>query len=110
MSDAAKVIEKALLRVARNVMKHMMNRDGHCDDDECFQIDLRLSERELTQLVEEKAKTIAAILIAENDRLKRGDFTEEEFQNLCHNFSEDDACRFRKGCEQYQEKLFGKTK
>jgi hypothetical protein len=34
---------------------------------------------------------------AEVERLKKGDFTEEEFQNLCHNFSEDDECRFKKG-------------
>lgn len=40
-------------------------------------------------------------------RLKRGDFTEEEFQNLCHNFSEQDAKRFKAGCEEYQRKLFG---
>lgn len=40
-------------------------------------------------------------------RLKAGNFTEEEFQNLCHNFSADDACRFKKGCEEYQKKLFG---
>ena len=46
-------------------------------------------------------------LAAEVERLKRGDFTEEEFQNLCHNFSEDDVCRFKQGCEEYQRKLFG---
>ena len=46
-------------------------------------------------------------LQAEVSRLKAGTFTEEEFQNLCHTFSEDDACRFRAGCEAYQKKLFG---
>jgi hypothetical protein len=45
--------------------------------------------------------------VAELNRLRRGDFTEEEFQNLCHNSSADDACRFRAGCEAYQRKLFG---
>lgn len=45
-------------------------------------------------------------MLAENERLKRGDFTEEEFQNLCHNFTGDDAERFKKGCEEYQKKLF----
>lgn len=49
-------------------------------------------------------------LLAEIDRLKRGDFTEEEFQNLCHNFSADDVCRFRRGCLAYQAKLFGEEK
>ncbi len=45
----------------------------------------------------------------EIERLKCGDFTEEEFQNLCHNFTEEDVCRFKKGCEQYQKKLFSKS-
>lgn len=43
----------------------------------------------------------------ENERLKRGDFTEEEFQNLCHNFKSEDRTRFVAGCTAYQEKLFG---
>ena len=47
---------------------------------------------------------------AEIDRLKLGDFTEEEFQNLCHRFSPDDAARFKAGCEDYQRKLFGEEK
>ena len=46
-------------------------------------------------------------LDAEAERLRRGDFTEEEFQNLCHNFDEADLERFGKGCEAYQRKLFG---
>jgi hypothetical protein len=44
---------------------------------------------------------------AEVERLKRGDFTEEEFQSLCHNLAADDRDRFRRGCEEYQKKLFG---
>ena len=43
----------------------------------------------------------------EADRLRRGDFTPEEFQNLCHNFSEDDKQKFFQGCREYQKKLFG---
>jgi hypothetical protein len=46
-------------------------------------------------------------LLSEIDRLKCGDFTEDEFQMLCHNLSEDDKDRFFKGCEEYQRKLFG---
>lgn len=46
-------------------------------------------------------------LHAEIKRLKAGKFTEEEFQNLCHNFDEKDRERFVKGCEDYQRKLFG---
>lgn len=45
-------------------------------------------------------------LILEIERLKRGDFTEEEFQTLCHNLPEDDECRFKQGCIDYQKKLF----
>lgn len=46
-------------------------------------------------------------LKAEIERLKRGDFTEDEFQNLCHKFDDSDAKRFVEGCRQYQDKLFG---
>ncbi len=46
-------------------------------------------------------------LAAEVDRLRRGDFTEEEFQGLCHKFQEADACRFAQGCVDYNRKLFG---
>ena len=46
----------------------------------------------------------------EIERLLSGKFTEAEFQGLCHNFSEDDADRFREGCKAYQAKLFGSVK
>lgn len=45
----------------------------------------------------------------ENLRLISGDFTEEEFQNLCHKFNDGDVIRFCDGCENYQIKLFGKS-
>lgn len=44
----------------------------------------------------------------EVERLKRGDFTEPEFQNLCHNFDPSDEARFEQGCLEYQAKLFGR--
>jgi hypothetical protein len=47
---------------------------------------------------------------AEIERLKRGDFTPEEFQNLCHNRHADPMCTpedFFAGCAEYQRKLFG---
>ena len=50
-------------------------------------------------------------LTIEVARLKRGDFTPEEFQNLCHNLHERPVCtrkEFAQGCLQFQEKLFGK--
>jgi hypothetical protein len=41
------------------------------------------------------------------ERLLRGDFTEDEFQNLCHRFQDADAERFSQGCVDYMTKLFG---
>jgi hypothetical protein len=46
-------------------------------------------------------------LLAENERMKRGDFTPDELQNLCHNLSEHDKEAFFKGWAAYQKKLFG---
>ena len=47
------------------------------------------------------------LLEAEVERLQRGDFTEEEFQNLCHSMPQAKMVCFQKGCEEYQKKLFG---
>lgn len=42
-------------------------------------------------------------------RLRRGDFTPEEFQNLCHNIDVQAGREcFEAGCREYQERLFGK--
>lgn len=49
-------------------------------------------------------------LRAEVERLKRGEFTPDELQNLCHNLSADDACAFLRGCRAYQLQLFGRDK
>lgn len=49
-------------------------------------------------------------LLTESDRLRSGRFTEDEFQNLCHNFNQDDCNEFCEGCLQYQIKLFGDEK
>lgn len=52
----------------------------------------------------------AAGLRAEVERLKRGDFTPEEFQGLCHHRDEQPNCTredFYQGCHEYQQKLFG---
>ncbi len=51
-------------------------------------------------------------LLAELRRLKRGDFTPEEFQALCHHRDEKPGCTladFGEGCREYQRKLFGST-
>lgn len=42
-------------------------------------------------------------------RLKRGDFTPQEFQDLCHKFQEADRQIFCDGCENYQITLFGSS-
>lgn len=47
---------------------------------------------------------------AEVERLRRGDFTPEEFQGLCHHRDKRPGCKpaeFFQGCEDYQRKLFG---
>lgn len=50
-----------------------------------------------------------AELEAENARLRRGDFTPEEFQNLCHKEPPLSFCDFAEGCHKYQRELFGKS-
>lgn len=43
-------------------------------------------------------------------RLKRGEFTMEEFQNLCHNRHEKPGCtakEFFDGCAAFQKSMFG---
>lgn len=54
-----------------------------------------------------------ARLRAENERLKRGDFTPEELHALCHNLDEKGepitAQAFCDGCEEYQKQLFGES-
>jgi hypothetical protein len=45
----------------------------------------------------------------EVERLKEGNFTQEEFQNLCHNKQVQDGYEcFVEGCNEYQKKLFGR--
>ncbi len=45
--------------------------------------------------------------LSDNRRLRRGDLTEEEVQNLCHNLPEDCPKKFAEGCRAYNAKLFG---
>jgi hypothetical protein len=59
------------------------------------------------QLTEEWAR--CGLLGDEAARLKRGDFTEEEFQGLCHNLPEECARRFGMGCVEYNRKLAEKS-
>ena len=76
-----------------------------------------MSKEDVTRLVESKNDLVREnyVLMEEvnrlkldNERLKAGNFTEEEFQNLCHTVSvQEGRCRFEQGCTQYQAKLFG---
>jgi hypothetical protein len=45
-------VEATLLRVARNVVKHCVTRDGWHEGDECFQLDLRAAEAELLAMAD----------------------------------------------------------
>ncbi len=65
-------------------------------------IDYSATEKNIAEAI----RAAEAPLQEKIERLKRGDFTEDEFQNLCHNLSADDERRFRAGCEAYQRKLF----
>lgn len=59
--------------------------------------------------VDETVKRRIAELEAENARLHAGDFTEEEFQNLCHKCDASDSLKFAEGCIAYNQKLFGEN-
>lgn len=50
------------------------------------------------------------MLLEEITRLKRGDLTPQELQDLCHGLSEEDCGRFCTGCLKYQVKMFGREK
>jgi hypothetical protein len=64
---------------------------------------------ELFKQIDDRVKNSKGDLAKEITRLKAGDFSEEEFQNLCHKFQDTDKQRFCDGCEAYQIKLFGSS-
>ncbi len=52
-------------------------------------------------------------LISEVRRLKRGEFSPDEFQSLCHHRDEKPGCTeidFKNGCAEYWKRLFGEKK
>lgn len=105
MKDVAEC-EKVLLEVAKNIAKHLINRDGWTPDDTCFQVDLTDASVKLALYIQ----TRCLDLETEVARLKRGDFTPEEFQHLCHHRDEKPGCTphdFMIGCQLYQRQLFG---
>lgn len=68
-------------------------------------IDLEKLKSKIVELEEENIELKKEIV-----RLKEGNFTSEEFQNLCHNLPKECGREiFTEGCKQYQLKLFGPT-
>jgi hypothetical protein len=66
-----------------------------------FRVDM--SSVNIRQLVE--------VLCDEVERLRGGDFTPQEFQNLCHNTDIQAGFEaFADGCEAYQQKMFGRCR
>lgn len=53
-------VQSALLRVAKNVAKHVIQRSGWREDDECFQVDLREAEEEIMKVCREASSLSAA--------------------------------------------------
>ncbi len=78
---------------------------------------LAVSSSEVIAAVEKIANKITEDVQGDNvrlletvARLKRGDFTPDEFQNLCHHRDEKPGCTqadFDRGCREYQANLFG---
>lgn len=74
----------------------------------------RKAEARSVQQLEEATSLLRLIdrLKEENARLKRGEFSPEEFQALCHHRDEKPGCTaedFYEGCALYQRKLFGRA-
>lgn len=60
---------------------------------------------------DEDVSWIVSAMADEIERLRRGDFTSDEFQNLCHNTKIQDGFEaFADGCEAYQQKMFGRCR
>lgn len=45
-------VHKGLLHVADNVAKHLIQRAGWHEDDECFQVDLRQAEADILAAIQ----------------------------------------------------------
>lgn len=72
-----------------------------------------LSASQLADEIKELRRTVDNLRL-ENARLANGNFSAEEFQNLCHNMrvdgkplDADSVCAFKRGCEDYWRRLFG---
>lgn len=74
------------------------------------EIDLYIEHFNIKNNPNESIYYILNIAKEEIKRLLRGDFSPDEFQNLCHNMTCEDRTNFEKGCLEYQNKLFGPQK
>lgn len=66
------IVREALLQVARNVAKHLIQRSGWHEGDECFQLDLREAEESLlglTHATEADNARLRADLLAVGERI-----------------------------------------
>lgn len=64
--------------------------------------ELNLTRQEVVAQTKSKEEALAEL-----QRFKEGNLTDEELQTLCHNLPPNKVCQFRKGCQEYQVKLFG---
>jgi hypothetical protein len=75
--------------------------------------DLRSEVRlaEPTTYLEAEAVGVIEFLLAEIERIKRGDFTREEVHGFCHNLTDKvPRAEFEEGCRKYQDRLYGAKK
>ncbi len=103
----------------RNEINRLSTRYEHLDNDRIAKLlsigGHKWSETDTTwpepamRALKEAAQRMREMM-AENERLKAGRFTEDEFQGLCHTLSAADGPqRFCEGCEAYQKQLFGES-
>lgn len=98
------------IRMVRKLLDHIRYLQQLCS----YALDRINAQSELLTKMAEKKMMVSEeedlinFLKAEIERLKNGQFTEEELQNLCHNLTPRNECAFKLGCEKYQRELFGK--
>lgn len=91
--------------------RHDFLRHPHTGVEFCMGCHAKRSEVEDALQIHELQCRVHALEL-EVQRLLRGDFTPEEFQNLCHHRNEKPGCtreEFEAGCREYQRRLFGAT-
>ena len=68
------------------------------------------SEERIFRYENQALRVQIKLLRQEIERLKEGNFTEKEFQNLCHNKQVQDGFEnFCNGCDEFQKQLFNRN-